>query len=284
MRRWLALLVLPLASGVPLGDKPAGSLQALADLTVPVPSKPPVPAEKEPDPPGPDPEPEPEPDPPVVDLDAIGADGRTPLIRAVLANDLERVQELLDAGARPEVFGLPDSVQALHWAIEKASDEVVAALLAAGADPGERTAAQRWTALHYCAHFGRGEAARAVVESLPTESRSLLLNARNKRSNTALHVAALAGKDRVWNYLLEAGASPALKGNLDNTPLHALAINQTGGPLVEMAEAILPRLDEQQIIDRNGDLKTAGELAVAYGNTPVADAIEGYWNATFGDG
>ena len=34
MRRWLALLVLPLASGVPLGDKPAGSLQALADQTV----------------------------------------------------------------------------------------------------------------------------------------------------------------------------------------------------------------------------------------------------------
>ena len=34
MRRWLALLVLPLASGVPLGDKPASSLQALADQTV----------------------------------------------------------------------------------------------------------------------------------------------------------------------------------------------------------------------------------------------------------
>ena len=34
MRRWLALLVLPLASGVPLEDKPANSLQALADQTV----------------------------------------------------------------------------------------------------------------------------------------------------------------------------------------------------------------------------------------------------------
>ncbi len=57
---------------------------------------------------------------------------RTPLIDAVCANDLRRVRALLDAGV--DVDGVDDQNDtALAWAISRSSDEVIGALLDAGA-------------------------------------------------------------------------------------------------------------------------------------------------------
>mmetsp|Transcript_45582 Transcript_45582/g.132093 ORF Transcript_45582/g.132093 Transcript_45582/m.132093 type:complete len:268 (-) Transcript_45582:221-1024(-) len=66
--------------------------------------------------------------------DAVDADGLTPLIHAVDAEQSDAVAELLLAGAAPDAAD-PQGSRALHYAALLGSEAIAEQLLAAGADP-----------------------------------------------------------------------------------------------------------------------------------------------------
>jgi len=69
-------------------------------------------------------------------VSTIGSNGDTPLIVALIREDLQSTLDLLEAGADPNAIG-EDDFSALHWAA-KAGPEFVRPLLARGAIPRGR--------------------------------------------------------------------------------------------------------------------------------------------------
>lgn len=87
-------------------------------------------------------------------LEAFSADGFTPLGLAAFFGHLEMVQELLAAGASPNVASKnPLRVMPLHSALSNGSKEIARALIQAGADPNAPSG-EGWTPMHYVAHNG----------------------------------------------------------------------------------------------------------------------------------
>ena len=138
------------------------------------------------------------------------------LRRAAWRRDTATVRELLsldraaaaDAGVHPR-WGRPDSgvsVTALQVASERGSVPVVAALVDAGADPGERAAYGGWTPMQLAAHWQR----RGVVRLL-----------RQRGEPFDAYSAAMLGDTDALHQLENAGAKLALVRTLnDATPLH----------------------------------------------------------------
>ena len=141
----------------------------------------------------------------------------TSLIRASMAGNLRRVRELLAAGAPLRCADDTGSI-ALHWAIQRGSVRVVAALLEADA-AGETVNAQDGvgnTPLVLASLYSCEGAVRALL------ARGALLELQNYRGKTALHCAAYQIRIDVVELLCAApGAATALalRDHWGNTPL-----------------------------------------------------------------
>ncbi len=142
-----------------------------------------------------------------VNVDVRDPSGQTPLMLASLYGKTAIVEALLAAGANPnltsEIEGLEHGATALMMAAESpfAQDRprLIAALIAAGADPDTRDTEQGWTALMR-AVLTRGGLVDSVKALLAAGAD---LGIRDHEGNTALMMAREAADARVAR-LLEA--------------------------------------------------------------------------------
>ncbi len=169
------------------------------------------------------------------------------LIKAAEAGDVNRVRELLDAGADPN---LPHSFSALEAASASAFPEVLKEMLRHHPDVNQRDSAGR-TALNVLAQSAIGD-----KREDPAEVARLLIKAGadvnaqdNIYGNTALHEAPNASTSKV---LIEAGAD-INRRNRDGQTALMLTLDP------EVARVLLQADADKTIRDQRG--KTALDIA-----------------------
>ena len=109
----------------------------------------------------------------------------TPMYKAIYANDLPKVQDILNSGYDME------------------------------ADTNAGQGSHGWTALILASEIGRDEIVRELVR------RGANVNAKNKYGSSALIAASLAGHEQTVNELINAGAILDITNSRGNTPLMA---------------------------------------------------------------
>ena len=157
------------------------------------------------------------------------------------------------------LFPLPAPHPLLH-AAEGGDGARVAALLAEGADPEERSA-DGWSALILASKEGHV----ALVSSLLGAGASA--NPPDSGSHSALRGAAIFGHAVVCEALLDAGARPNLTSAGGRTPLMGAAMHGHAA----VVELLCRRGADPAL--RNDFGETAGELAAARGHTACVAAL-----------
>src|SRR5262245_47168281 len=149
-------------------------------------------------------------------IDPLLNTGCTPLLRAVMGNDMEVVKALLDLGASPNITAMG----------------LTPFLVAAGVGTGGRGAgggggAPNIQLMDLLLQHG------ANVDSRVTGTKTYSMRiARSPSSNegmTALHVAAQSGRVEIVRYLLEHGAGTNLADDSGRTPMDLIAGDASGG-------------------------------------------------------
>ncbi|KAH9113298.1 hypothetical protein AeMF1_012471 [Aphanomyces euteiches] len=107
----------------------------------------------------------------------------------------------------------------LHLAIASNRSAFVTFLLEMGADPSAKDALSR-TPLHYAMECKLG---LEMVSSL--RKFKVDLNATDERGDTALHWAAMAGRQKLVNHLVNLGADTSIQNTDWETPAHLAAAN-----------------------------------------------------------
>ena len=133
------------------------------------------------------------------------------LLEAVRAGDVQRVRELLEAGANPNARD-KDGLTPLHWAASEGHADIVKILLEHGADPNTKIK-YGWTPLHYASREGHADVVKLLLEHGADP------NTKKDDGLTPLHVAAFSGHADVVKLLLEHGADPNARNYLGWTPL-----------------------------------------------------------------
>jgi ankyrin repeat protein len=123
--------------------------------------------------------------------------GATPLLRAILANDMEVVQALLAKGASPNInaMGVTPFLVAAGVGGGRQSNELMDVLLQHGAD------------------------VNAQVTGTKTYSMRIARSPSTNEGMTALHVAAQSGRADLVRYLLEKGANPEIADGSGRKPI-----------------------------------------------------------------
>lgn len=147
---------------------------------------------------------------------SVGWHGLTPLHQAVLKNNQEIVNMLLEYDAnlnQPNSFGETP----FHFACQTASLHCVNKFVEIGADLRAEDSAGR-TCIHHAAKGGSVSKLHYLVAC------GVSLKKRDNRGMTALHVAAELGHVRVCEYLLRNKRfAPDVKDSANTTPLHLAA-------------------------------------------------------------
>ena len=158
----------------------------------------------------------------------------------MIAEDVKSVNTLLAMGAALEARDGAAGETALHLAAVQGCDEIVYALLNAGADPLCPDASGGWTPLHAAARVrnpaahtafslrkrsrltagccGRQADQPAIVEVLIEAASPLHIDTRAASGDTALHRASLWGCHRAVSLLLGAGADPEARNAAGQRP------------------------------------------------------------------
>ncbi|PVH97376.1 ankyrin [Periconia macrospinosa] len=179
-------------------------------------------------------------------VDAVDADGKTPLWWAAASGHGGIVTTLVLAGANPDVADNIDGLKPLHKAAQKNHDDVIRALLEAGVDPltpktknppgrtcGNAPTSTGHTPLMYACHYGHLKAVEAFLPFLTkieTAHRALSWSAERGqtelvkriiqhpgvdinaivRGETALFTACRIADRNTIKVLIEAGADAAV--------------------------------------------------------------------------
>ncbi len=168
----------------------------------------------------------------VIELLDAGADVNeadptgTPLIWAMFGQQAEVAKLLVDRGADP-------NVQTTGWtplvsAIKMQAPDLIDALLAAGADPNGNEAL---IALAAAAELDDGQLAARLLAAGANP------DARMSEARTALHVAAETGSAAVAQALLTAGANPNALTSSGKPALHFAVLNDNDAVAALLREA-----------------------------------------------
>ncbi|KAM5346265.1 hypothetical protein ACJ41O_009270 [Fusarium nematophilum] len=153
----------------------------------------------------------------------VDRDDRTALMLACEHRKIQAVRWLMAAGANVNAV-TPGGSTALHHAVEKnAGASVIEALIDEGAKV-ELPNNEGQTPFHIAPRWGADGVLGTLLgalDRLDDEARSLIVNSRDWKGDTALHLAA-----RWWNLeatemLLSAGADPNLPNNDQKNSLHS---------------------------------------------------------------
>jgi ankyrin repeat protein len=142
------------------------------------------------------------------------------LLEAIEKGQLERVKELLTAGAdvnAGNATGWMPLGAAVCSASKPAYIEIVQLLLAAGAKMNVSQGYGGWTLLHTAAASGSCGLVQLLLEAGAEIDRAALCR------TTPLHAAAAGGHHRMVELLVAAGAYVDTVDNTPQTPLHAAA-------------------------------------------------------------
>eukprot|EP00752_Nemacystus_decipiens_P017228 g15433.t1 len=175
------------------------------------------------------------------------------LTKAVQDRHERLVQDLLIAGANPNLPSQPCSVTPLHVAVERGDAGILSALLLAKADKDARDVdgetpliravkmghlaivktlleagadcnirrADTYSALDLATECGRVPVLRAIL------GHGVDVNSRDQMGISALHSAAITDQADAVHALIEAGADIEITANTGWTPLHASARHHT---------------------------------------------------------
>lgn len=152
-------------------------------------------------------------------VDVLTAHGATmDLVSAVALGNTDEVQRLLENDPKLANSRRSDGHPALHVAVELNEKAAVNALLKAGVDVDIRSKCKSNvnvddTALHCAALWGREEIAALLIDS------GANVNALTDRMSTPLHDAAGMGHVKLAKLLLEHGANPDARDATGKTPL-----------------------------------------------------------------
>lgn len=196
----------------------------------------------------------------------VPASAQAPDLAAHLFEAIEQDKELVvegllrrgsvDVNARNSQHETP-----LHKAVEKGMTRVIAALLAAKANPAARTGNGE-TALH----LGALNADASIVDMLLVAGADP--GARNDDGETVLFWAALTGNLATARRLIEAGADPNVTDLRGALPLHAAA--DAGN--AELVRLLLPLTANTKARNREG--RTAREIAAQHGHGEVVKVLD----------
>ncbi len=201
-----------------------------------------------------------------IDVYARNKSDRTPLHRAALNRDTEKVRELIELGAeidaREEHGDTP-----LHIAARNGQTKIVLALIQAGAEI-EAQDQDGENPLHTAAWFGETETAMALLKA------GAEIKAQNKYGNTPLHCAARNGYTETALALIEAGADANARNNKGETPAQ-VARSKEHTATADAIEAAQKELDRQKTHTRDADGWTPLHRAARIGKTEkVLELIE----------
>ncbi|XP_076454105.1 transient receptor potential cation channel subfamily A member 1-like [Babylonia areolata] len=147
------------------------------------------------------------------------------LYRAVIANNVADLQQLLSQGATPDMFYDDDanisSKYILHIACGKGNKESIQVLLDAGAMPDCHDS---WgqTPLHYCISMQFLDCAQTVLEHLGPNAPDIVNN-QDCHGKSSLHAAAEQGQVEAIHLLLQHGAQVNIRNFDGVTPLMVCA-------------------------------------------------------------
>ena len=207
-----------------------------------------------------------------ADVNLQDDDGNTPLYWAHLLSRPAIVTALIAAGAywgdaacgSGEIVNPAGPIPPclnLRQAVIKGDLSAASALLAAGADVDARDANNN-TALHLAADAGRAAMVSLLIQATAS------LNVKNNAGNTPLHLSAEAGHVAVVSLLIQATASLNVKNNTyGDTPLHVAAFNGHAA-IVDALIAAGAGVNEQ-----NNEGQTPLHFGVYSHNVGIVDAL-----------
>jgi ankyrin repeat protein len=187
--------------------------------------------------------------------DPLQDTGCTPLLRAILGNDMEVVQALLAKGASPNIKAMG----------------VTAFLAAAGVGTGPRAGGAAATSANGAANTAlmdlllqHGADVNAQVTGTMTYSMRISRSPSTNEGMTALHVAAQAGRTDLVRYLLLKGANPEIA---DSNGHKAIDLVGTGagnpaGPANSTAAGATPAAGPGGRGGRQGGATAAGAAEI----------------------
>ena len=149
-----------------------------------------------------------------TDANARRSDGYAAIHLAAKQGQLASLKVLLANGARIEARDRKHAHTAVHKAAWANRPEVLAYLLAAGADPNPRDTDGDMVPLHWATD-------RRIAKLLLTAGANP--DAKDQYGETPLHMAASRKHAGVVTALLASGANPNLKNDDGQTPLHIAA-------------------------------------------------------------
>ncbi|KAL6513547.1 hypothetical protein OROGR_021033 [Orobanche gracilis] len=171
----------------------------------------------------------------------LNRDGFTPLHIASASGDTEIVRELLEVGSRDLCMVRGKEMRIpLHYAVVRGRIEVIRMLLSVCPDSVREVSARGESCFHLAVKNNQFEAFKVLYEHVVSSSDNgeCILNERDERGNTILHLAASRKQYEVIDLMLDAhfGYKYKLEVNALNrkglTPLDVL-ISEGGDPDIE---------------------------------------------------
>ena len=153
-----------------------------------------------------------------ANIDAVDAQGETPLSHAVIDGQIEIIKLLLSKGANVNIKNHEFGMTPLHLAVIIPFDcktEIINLLLEHGADIDAVTN-KGDTAIQYAANYFAANHSEIVKLLI---SKGANVNIQNAYGATLLHSASRKGDSSLVKILLSNGAKPNIKDNDGKTPL-----------------------------------------------------------------
>eukprot|EP00051_Salpingoeca_urceolata_P022453 m.365485 g.365485 ORF g.365485 m.365485 type:complete len:291 (-) comp19973_c0_seq1:196-1068(-) len=169
------------------------------------------------------------------DINGSDGYGRTALVYAILAEQVDCVELLIQAGAHIDGADA-DGRTPLHWTTFHGKSKMMKYLLSLGANPALKDFEGR-TPLHLSTGSDSSKCTKQLLKKLPPE----LVDEPDNENMTALHWAAFHDHPKHLGQLLNAGANVALMDNEGKVALHWTANNPTESACHRLLESgVLP--------------------------------------------